>query len=91
MKDRNGAATASIHVTLVDQWSNRADTISKSGAIDYGHYDFPINHFANRYTITILDESGAPLSLSIVIDHLQGSGGESPCHTVDWVGNSIKM
>ncbi len=88
VEDRKGAPLAGIHITLVDQWGNRADTVSKSGAVDYGHYDFPINHFANRYTVTIVDESGAPLSLPIVIDHLQGSGGDAPCHTVDWVGKS---
>ncbi len=71
---------------LVDEWGNRADAWSKSGDLDYGRYDFPINSFANRYTLTVVDEAGNPISGPIVVEHLQGSGGDSPCHTVNWVG-----
>lgn len=83
---RAGTPIAGVHIVLVDQWGNRADAWSKSGAADYGHYDFPINHFANRYFLTVVDEAGNPISETVAVDHLQGAGGEMPCHTVVWQG-----
>ncbi|MCS6844697.1 MAG: PBP1A family penicillin-binding protein [Caldilineales bacterium] len=81
-----GAPVAGVHVVLVDQWGNRADAWSKSGPADYGHYDFPINYFANRYFLTVVDEAGNPISETVTVDHLQGDGGDAPCHTVVWRG-----
>ena len=79
------APVSGIRISLVDQWGNRAEAISKSGKNDFGSYDFPINDFANQYTLTVTDEAGNPASPPIVIDHLQGPSGDSPCHTVTWI------
>ncbi len=84
--NRAGGPVAGVHIVLVDEWGNRADAWSKGGESDYGRYDFPINSFANRYTLTVVDGAGSPISAGVVIEHLQGSGGASPCHTVNWVG-----
>lgn len=84
--NREGGPVAGVHVVLVDEWGNRADAWSKNGQDDYGRYDFPIHGFANRYTLTVVDDAGSPISAPVVVEHLQGSGGNSPCHTVDWVG-----
>ncbi len=84
--NRAGAPVAGVHIVLVDEWGNRADAWSKSGESDYGRYDFPINSFANRYTLTVVDEAGNPISPPVMVEHLQGSGGDAPCHTVDWIG-----
>jgi penicillin-binding protein 1C len=80
----DGAPQAGIHIVLVDQWGNRADASSKSGAADFGNYDFPLNDFANRYTVTVVDEEGHVISPPVVVDHRQGDGGDAPCHTVSW-------
>jgi hypothetical protein len=80
----DGGPRAGVHVTLVDQWGNQADAISKSGATDLGNYDFPINDFANRYTLTVVDSIADPISPPVSVDHLQGSGGDASCHTVIW-------
>ncbi len=80
----DGVPRAGIHVTLVDQWGNRADAISKAGATDFGNYDFPIHYFANRYTLTVVDGAGNAISPPVVVDHLQGESGDAPCHTVIW-------
>jgi hypothetical protein len=77
-----GGPVAGVRVTIVDQWGNSAETLSKSGAADYGLFDFPLNYFANQYTLTVMDELGKPISAPIVVDHLQGSAGDAPCHTV---------
>jgi hypothetical protein len=81
-----GAPVAGVRISLVDQWGNRADAWSKDSEGDYGRYDFPINYFPNQYTLVILDEDGNPLSAPVVIDHLQGDGGDASCHTVTWRG-----
>jgi penicillin-binding protein 1C len=80
----DGAPRPGVHIVLVDQWGNRADAISKSGATDFGNYDFPLNDFANRYALTVVDEVGRPISPPVVVDHRQGDGGDAPCHTVVW-------
>jgi 1A family penicillin-binding protein len=81
-----GAPVAGVHILLVDQWGNRADAFSKAGAVDYGNYDFPLNFFANQYTLTVVDEAGNPISAPVIVDHLQGASGDAPCHTVMWRG-----
>jgi len=79
-----GGPVAGVRLTLVDAWGNRAEAISKSGAADFGMYDFPLNSFANRYTVTVVDGAGRPLSAPATVDHLQGASGSAPCHTVIW-------
>jgi penicillin-binding protein 1C len=81
---RDGSPKAEVHIALVDQWGNCADAISKSGAADLGGFDFPLNDFANRYTVTVVDEGGHAISLPVVVDHKQGEAGDAPCHTVTW-------
>jgi penicillin-binding protein 1C len=81
---RDGAPRAGVHIVLVDQWGNRADAISKSGATDYGNYDFPLGDVPNRYTLTVVNEGGQSISPAVTLDHKQGSAGDAPCHTVTW-------
>jgi penicillin-binding protein 1C len=85
--DGAGAPMAGVRVTLVDQWGNRAEAWSKDSAGDFGRYDFPINFFPNQYTLVIVDGDGDLLSAPVVVDHLQGSGGDAPCHSVIWRSN----
>ena len=82
--DAAGAPVAGVHVVSVDQWGNRADAFSKDGATDYGSYDFPLNSFANRYTLTVVDQADTPISEPVVVDHLQGDSSDAPCHAVTW-------
>jgi hypothetical protein len=79
-----GGPVAGVRLTMVDQWGNRAEAVSKSGATDFGMYDFPLNPFANRYTVTVMDGAGRPISPPVTVDHLQGASGSAPCHTVVW-------
>lgn len=79
-----GEPVADVRLVAVDQWGNRAEAVSKSGANDYGAYDFPLNSFATRYTVSVVDAMGNPISPPAVVDHLQGDAGDAPCHTVVW-------
>ncbi len=78
------AAGRRAHQPDVDQWGNQADAWSKDSAADYGRYDFPVNFFPNQYTLLVVDGAGNPLSAPVVVDHLQGDGGDAPCHSVIW-------
>jgi penicillin-binding protein 1C len=82
--NRAGRPMAGVHIVMVDEWGNRADAYSKSGANDSGEYDFPINTTPNRFTLTVVDASGSAVSAPVTIEHLQGYGGNAPCHTVVW-------
>lgn len=79
-----GGPVAGVRLTMVDQWNNRAEAVSKDGAADYGAYDFLLNPFANRYTVTVVDGAGRPISAPVTVEHLQGASGSAPCHTVVW-------
>jgi len=79
-----GGPVAGVRLTMVDQWGNRAEAVSKSGATDFGNYDFMLNAFPNRYTVTVVDGAGQPISAPVTVDHRQGAGGDAPCHTVIW-------
>jgi penicillin-binding protein 1C len=80
--NQEGAAQPGVQLVLVDEWNNQMQAVSKSGEADLGWYDFPISHFANRFLLTVVDGGGNALSESIVIEHLQGPGGDNPCHEV---------
>jgi hypothetical protein len=82
--NRDGAPMPGVRIASVDEWGNRADAVSKGGAGDAGQYDFPINSFPNRYTLTVVDGNGAPVSAPVTVEHLQGYGGNATCHTVVW-------
>lgn len=82
--DAGGAPLAGVRINLMDQWGNQAEAWSKDSAGDFGRYDFPVNFFPNQYTLMIVDDAGNPLSAPVVVDHLQGNGGDAPCHSVIW-------
>lgn len=82
--NKDGAPLGGVRIVMVDEWGNRAEAVSKTGATDAGRYDFPINSFANRYSLTVVDSGGTPISAPITVEHLQGYGGDSSCHTVVW-------
>jgi hypothetical protein len=84
--NRQGGPVAGVLLVMVDEWGNRADAVSKNGPSDFGSYDFLLNSFANRYTVTVVDGDGNPASPPVVVEHLQGTGGDKPCHTLDWIG-----
>ena len=81
---RAGSPLPGVRIVMVDEWGNRADAVTKSGANDAGQYDFPINNIPNRYTLTVVDASGGAVSAPATVEHLQGYGGTEPCHTVVW-------
>jgi hypothetical protein len=80
----SGTPMPGVHVAMIDEWGNRADAWSKNGAADAGRYDFPIGATPNRYTLTVVDANGMPISAPVTVEHQQGYGGAHACHTVVW-------
>jgi penicillin-binding protein 1C len=78
-----GAPIAGVAVKMRDQWGNETVAVSKSGAIDFGLFDFPIPSGApHELYLTVLGEGGAPASATVTIFHRQGEGGDFSCHHV---------
>ncbi len=79
--DRNGMPVAGVRVQARDQWGNVYEAISKSGANDYGMFDFPLpNGSPQTINVLVVDQAGNPISPSIAVEHQFGSGGTAPCH-----------
>ncbi|MCB0111768.1 MAG: hypothetical protein KDE53_37850, partial [Caldilineaceae bacterium] len=82
-----GAPVAGIWVQMRDQWGNEATTVSKSGTIDYGMFDFPIpSGSPHELYLTVLGEGGVPLSATVVIPHRQGEAADLSCHHIVFRG-----
>ncbi|MEZ4614338.1 MAG: hypothetical protein R2867_02325 [Caldilineaceae bacterium] len=65
-----GEPVAGVWIKMNDQWGNEATTVSKSGAIDYGLFDFPIPSGAlTNYTspcwVRVASQSAPPILFRI--------------------------
>ena len=78
-----GGPVAGIQVNLRDQWGNQAYAVSKSGATDYGLFDFPIaSGSPHELYLTVMDGSGNPVSATFTIFHKMGDAGDASCHHI---------
>jgi hypothetical protein len=82
--DSAGNPLPGVSVIGVDQWGNFMQSVSKSGQIDYGRFDFPISGDAREYYVTVVDGQGAPLSFSVTIQHQMGDLAGVLCHYITW-------
>lgn len=83
--DAAGAPLAGVRLWLYDQWANTAYAETKSGAADFGQYDFPI--FTNDpiiFYIAVLAPDGTPASPTVEVYHRQGPQQAANCHWLDW-------
>jgi len=79
----SGEPVAGVWVKMRDQWGNETTAVSKSGAIDYGMFDFPIpSGSPHELSLTVVGEDGVPLSATITIPHRQGEAAELSCHHI---------
>ena len=81
--DAQNNPLAGVRLTYVDQWGNRATTMSKNGPTDYGQFDFGISSGSpHEIYITIVNDTGIEISNTAVIQHRQGENPDLPCHHV---------
>jgi len=81
---RDGKPLAGVRLWRYDQWGNEAQSVSKSGQIDYGRYDFNLGDTPNVFYVTIIDAAGHPIAPVVEIQHHQGPRPEANCHFLDW-------
>jgi penicillin-binding protein 1C len=80
----DGAPVAGVTVIMVDQWGNQAIAVSKSGAADFGRFDFPLGYSGDRELyLTLLDEGGNPASATTTIRYPPPAGTGS-CYQMVW-------
>jgi len=82
---RAGAPVAGVRIVAVDEWGNRSEVLTKSGANDFGRYDFPIGTNPRDLTVTIVDSAGNPLSETVGIAHRRFD--DLSCHHITWIEN----
>jgi penicillin-binding protein 1C len=79
--DPQGAPAAGVMLAYRDQWGNQASTVSKSGAGDFGRFDFPIASTSpHEIYVWVVDSAGNPISPTFTIQHRQGDAPDVPCH-----------
>jgi penicillin-binding protein 1C len=78
-----GEPVPGVAIQFRDQWGNGAGTVSKSGAYDFGMFDFPIpSSSPHEMYVWVVDGAGNPISPTITIQHRQGEAPDAPCHHV---------
>ncbi|MBX3013979.1 MAG: transglycosylase domain-containing protein [Caldilineaceae bacterium] len=83
--DGRGSPIAGVRIGYVDQWGNRATSVTKSAGADLGNYDFPIGARPRDFYVAVVDEAGNPLSETMFVQHRQGTGADFACHHVVWI------
>jgi penicillin-binding protein 1C len=82
-----GGPVAGVRISLVDSWGNYYEAISKSGAGDFGHFDFPLySDSPQDLRLTVLDGAGTPISPTVIVPHRRSAESEFPCHHVTFQG-----
>jgi hypothetical protein len=81
--DAGGAPVPDVRVVAVDQYGNRAETVSKNGATDSGRFDFIVAGSQNNYFVTLVDGGGNPISATAVVVHQQPAEGAA-CYWVQF-------
>ncbi|RIK57199.1 MAG: hypothetical protein DCC57_02220 [Chloroflexi bacterium] len=77
----DGAPVAGVRVQMQDAWGNQTVAVSKNGPNDYGMFDFPIyGDGPQNLVVTVVDETGTPLSAPLMIPHKQDAESDTPCH-----------
>jgi hypothetical protein len=82
-----GGPVAGVRISMVDGWGNYYESMSKSGAADFGHFDFPLYSSTSQdLKLTVLDGNGNPISPTFVVPHNQSPTSNYPCHFVTFQG-----
>jgi hypothetical protein len=78
-----GEPVPGVAIRCRDEWGNEASAISKSGAGDFGMFDFPIpSSSPHEMYVWVVDPAGNQISPTITIQHRRGDAPDAPCHHV---------
>ncbi|MGL4651532.1 MAG: hypothetical protein ACRC1H_19150, partial [Caldilineaceae bacterium] len=81
--DAAGAPVAGIRIIGVDQWGSFIEATTQSDA-NAGRFSVPIGSDAREYYLTVVDETGAPLSFTVTVQHRLEGQPQNRCHTIVW-------
>ena len=76
----DGAPLAGVRVVAIDQYGNRAETVSKDGG-EVGRFDFGVTGSQNNYYVNVVDDTGNAVSPTGEINHTQ----PQECNACYWV------
>jgi hypothetical protein len=83
--DRAGNSLPGIRLRLVDEYANESFAVTKAGQTDLGRYDFPVAGPPRRFSISVVDESGSPLSRPAGFAYYGDSpDAQATCYWIDW-------
>jgi hypothetical protein len=83
--DRTDQRLPGIRLRLVDEFDNEAFAVTKEGQADLGRYDFPVAGPPRRFSLAVVDASGAPLSRPVGIVYYGDSpDAQATCYWIDW-------
>jgi hypothetical protein len=81
----SGEPLPGVRLLLVDDFNNRAFAITKSGQTDLGRYDFPVSGPPRRFSLSVVDEAGAPISRSVSFAYYGNTpDAQATCYWIDW-------
>ncbi|MEZ4637509.1 MAG: hypothetical protein R2856_21585 [Caldilineaceae bacterium] len=81
--NNQGGPVAGVRVRMIDGWGNYYESMSKSGAADFGRFDFPLySDSPQDLRVTVLDDGGMPISPTVTVPHRQSAESDFPCHFV---------
>ncbi len=84
----SGGPVAGVRVRMIDGWGNYYEAMSKSGAADFGMFDFPLySDSPQDLQLTVLDSNGNPISATVTVPHNQSEESKVLCHFVVIQGN----
>ena len=80
--NEQGDALPGVQIRLTDAWDNTSQAVSKSGANDTGHFDFPIfgRDAPQNLVLQVLDANGNPGSSPILVPHRTDEASNERCH-----------
>jgi hypothetical protein len=82
---RDGEPLPGVRLRLVDEFANEATAVTKSGEADLGRYDFPVAGPPRRFSVSVVDESGAALSRTAGFAYYgDAADAQASCYWVDW-------
>jgi penicillin-binding protein 1C len=78
-----GAPMAGVRLLMIDAWGNQTFAESKSGANDYGKFDFPIYADSpQNLQLVVVDGNNNPRTPPVLVPHRMDAASDAPCHHV---------
>jgi hypothetical protein len=76
-----GAPVANVRLMMTDGWGNQTFAVSKSGAHDFGMFDFPIyGDGPQNLQLVVVDGNNNAIGTPVIVPHRMDAASDTPCH-----------